>query len=106
MKLCHTHLLSYSEDPWAHDVKSKLSTCFDMVAVGAKYHHMYLRVSFSKGQQLPSNIQVGRPKEKDTLSAFEQACVWLEKEIEIHTVSEFTAKIKELSEIDKSYSKV
>ena len=102
---CHSRLLLCSDDAWALSVKSKLSTCFDLVAEGASYHK-FCRLSFLKGHELKSSIPKGRPKEKDKSSSFERACDWLEKEIELHTLSEFAEKATELSESHETYSNV
>ena len=102
LKDCNMRLLSCADDSWACSVKSKLATCFDLVAVGATYHNI-CRLNFKNGNQVQN---VGRPKETETMSAFEQACIWLEQEIEIHTLSEIANKIKEFSETEDSFSNV
>ena len=100
--LCHSRLLSCSEDEWACDVKAKLSTCFDLVSAGANYH-VACRLSFLNGEQFMSSSSVGRPREDNLVSSFEKTCDWLEHEIEVHTLSEFAAKMKEFSESNESY---
>ena len=39
----------------------------------------------------------------DKIDAFEEACLWLEDETELHTLSEFTNNVHELSKTGESY---
>ena len=66
-KECTSRLLMCSNDLWASCVNVKLSSCFDLVAVGATYHK-YCRLAFSKGQQLQTSTQKGRPTENDKVT--------------------------------------
>ena len=101
---CESRIAMCSNDTWANEIKSHLSTCFDLVSVGARYHNM-CKKRFSNGQTQEERCQAGRPKKGSEYLAFEEACSWLEKETEFHTVSEFVKKVEELSETGETYSR-
>ena len=75
LSTCSTRLASCTDDLLAAKVKSKLATCFDLVSKGAKYPK-FCRISFFKG---PQNQSKGRSVENEGMSAFDQACLWLER---------------------------
>ena len=59
------------------------------MAEGACYHHICW-LSFFKGCHQPAQDSADA---MDNLTAFEKACLWLEQDIESHSVSEFSKKI-------------
>ena len=67
----------------------------DFVAAEARYQQ-HRRVVFSSGKHLKSSSKtVGLPVNTIIKNAFEEACEWLEKEPELHSISQFAEKVIE-----------
>lgn len=99
VKNCEKRLQKKQYDAWAMEVEGRVNNCVDFVAVEARYHQN-CRVLFSTGGNLNSNKVAGRRSNTTLTNAFEKACEWLEEESELHSVSEFAAKVDEFAETD------
>ena len=86
-------------DPWALEVKSRAVNCFDFVHVEARYH-ISCQNKFNV-ESLRTEIQleqagvdiillskVGRPVTGNSKEAFENLCLWLEKQTDLLSMSE------------------
>ena len=99
LKQCSERLESDNDDTWAITVKARLETVFDLVACKGKYHQK-CRANFRD----VSINRVGAPTDDKTMTTFENACEWLEKQSEVQSVSKFTEIIKLFSEDGSSYT--
>ena len=75
-------------------VKARLLNINDLVAVEARYH-IYCRAKFEKPITTSS---CGRPTSTEKLTVFNAACIKLEEDIDLYTVSEFYEMMQTLGE--------
>ena len=99
---CDRRLLVDPDDQWALSITGRLSSAINLVASGAKYHQS-CRASFSKMRQMKSPSKIGGPQDSEKSTAFEQACIWLENEMEMKTIGDFCTKMRELSPKGETY---
>ena len=99
---CENRLSLNSEDEKAKAVRARLLDCIDLVAVNAKYHQQ-CRVEFSLPRKVENTLS-GAPTNIELQELFERTCEWLESKPEVHTVSDFSMKMMELSNSNQSYS--
>ena len=100
---CEIRLEHNKNEPWAMDVKARVTQCFDLVSSGARYHQS-CREKFSIFKSTFSSSEVGRPADIDKNSIFISTCEWLERVPDVKTVSDFAKKMKDFSEIDECYT--
>ena len=55
-------------------------------------------------RQMKSPSKIGAPQDSEKSTAFEQACCWLENEIEMKTIGDFCSKMRELSPKGETYT--
>ncbi|XP_065674292.1 uncharacterized protein LOC136091193 [Hydra vulgaris] len=75
-------------------VEARLLNINDLVAVEARYH-IYCRAKFEKPITTSS---CGRPTSTEKLTVFNAACIKLEEDIDLYTVSEFYEMMQTLGE--------
>ena len=94
-----THVLEMCDernDYWADQVRRRIESCIDLVAVEAVYHRSCCRTfnrvrqRTSHANQLPPSLPAGRPEDETKKEAFLQLCDWLESRTDgyLHSVEE------------------
>lgn len=83
------------DDPWAHDVMTRLQACIDLVAAEARYHSKCYLNFFRTFKTSP----VGRPTDTGMQKSFLALCHWLDEEGESEnmTLSEMHKKMEQLA---------
>ena len=92
-------ICSYRTDQMSEKVESRLLSCNDLVAPGARYH-FNCRKSFKKHST--SNLTPGRPKDNERLNNFIEVCKWLESEAEVYSLQEIYRKMVDLSDSEEN----
>ena len=90
LSICSQKLDACKDDEWAVNVQRRVYSCIDFVAAEARYYSScYTRFSTKKqGTEL-----IGRKKNEKMVILFEETCIWLENDINIHSVNDFSKKI-------------
>ena len=108
-KIRNTILRNYRQrteehwDEWALQVKRRVYICINFVAAEARYHAAcHTRFSARKLAQETEARKTERKKNEEMIMLFEETCMWLENNISIHSVQEFSRKMTEIcKEVDK-----
>ena len=101
---CENRLSKHSEDSWALEIKCKLSECFDLVSVGARYHKS-CKATFQNGKNIKRKVNFSPALNPKKREGFENACRWLESEKQTQSMSKFCDKVKECSASGETYVK-
>ena len=97
-------ICSKRNDEWGAEVEHRLCDGRDFVAAVAKYHRQCRSNFFNFREKIPSKNGSGRKVDDEMQQNFDRLCVWLEKEVDLFTVSELHQKMSSFSSgIDNVY---
>ena len=97
LHICCQKIEEHRDDEWALQVQRRVYSCIDFVVTEAHYHAAcYIRFSARTLAQETEARKTGRKKNEEIVMLFEQTCMWLENDINIHSVQEFRRKMIEI----------
>ena len=105
LETCKSRLQKDNDDKLALEVQSRISNCIDFIAAEARYHTQCMSLFKSEKKFERSKQNKGRPKDDLVSKAFEEACDWLEEEIDIITVAQFEEKVKEIAQTEEVHGR-
>ena len=101
---CNTILEKDPDDEWALKVKTRTDLCIDLVAAKARYHPL-CRLKFRNHEMSKRKViaKKGRQSNIRHRKAFLESCSWLEGELTVHSLKDFTEKVQEILGNEKVY---
>ena len=100
--ICLNRLANNDNETCKREVKGRIDNCKDF-ATAEVMNHPICYVSFRHGHNFnigEGGKSKGRSSDLNMLSCFHSTCEWLEGETEPHTMSEFEAKMKVITNSD------